>query len=198
MESQAIQTVPDNQIQTQNQLSVRPPQLAPQDKERTSVSELACRPLSELEAGISLEIERIQTMSAENPLLALDTVIGFMLEIDMEILKNQAPMLIENAQQQATNFHATHKIGQTSREESTAIASMQKIQEAIAKLSAGRVKVRQAMGTGRQVYPQDTPNSIPASEPRALPESKGVVIDLPELRSPEPVVIKGEMPQDSL
>jgi len=40
-----------------------------------------------------------------------------MLEIDLEILKNQAPMLIENAQQQATNFHATNKIGQMSREE---------------------------------------------------------------------------------
>ena len=105
-------------------------------------------------------------------------------------------MLIENAQQQATNFHATHKIGQMSREESTAIASMQKIQEAIAKLSAGRVKVRQAMGPGRQVYPQDMPNSIAASEPRALPESSNVVIDLPELRTPEPVVIKGEMPEE--
>jgi len=196
MESQAIQTVPDNQIQTQNQaLSTRTPQLAPQDEERTSVAELARRPLPELEAGISLEIERIQAMSAENPLLALDTVIGFMLEIDMEILKNQAPMLIENAQQQATNFHATHKIGQMSREESTAIASMQRIQEAIAKLSAGRVKVRQAMGPGRQVYPQNTSHAISASEHRALPESKSVVINLPELRSPEPVVIKGETPQ---
>jgi len=162
------------------------PQLAAQPAdERMSVAELARRPLADLEAGISLELDRIQSMSDNNPLAALDEIIGFMQAINTELLKSQAPMLIESAQQRATQFHATNKVDQISREESAAIASMHRTQEAVVKLGVARAKVIQVIGRS---YPASSQQAIPEPEQRALPESTHMVIDMPEAKlSMEPV-----------
>lgn len=161
----------------------RPTSLPAKRDERTTIAELARRPLNELEAGVALELDRIEAMSQDDPLSGLDEMIGLMQAINMELLKNQAPMLIESGHQRATMFTAQHKVGEMSRQESIALASMHRTQEVVVKLGAARAKVKDALV--KRAHDDTRPMTEPAPKPvHQLPASTHVVIDIPDTKEP--------------
>lgn len=107
-----------------------------------SVADMACKPLPEMEADVTLELDRLQELSDRDPLLGLDAIIGVIQGIDIELAKINAPLLIENAQLSAAHFAQTGKVKDAGRAESRALESFHRTNAEIAKLGAARVKVR--------------------------------------------------------
>lgn len=106
------------------------------------IAEVAALPSAQAEAEIVAELDRLQRLSNEDPLAALDQILGVMQGIDIEILKAMAPALIERSQLSASDFAARGKAPEGRRGDSRELASMLRLQEGIAKIAAARVKVR--------------------------------------------------------
>jgi hypothetical protein len=96
-------------------------------------------------------LDRIQLLGADNPLAALDQMMDLMIGINVEIMKLAAPVIMENASIRATSFQATGKIPESSRGEDRAVISMHRTQEVIARLMAGKVKVRDEIDRRGQI-----------------------------------------------
>ena len=114
---------------------------------------IAALPLPEAESNLAVEIDRIQEISAADPLGALDEMLGLLTGINAEMLKLMAPVLLENTNLRAIEFHAKGKLTEPSRGEARAMTSMHKTEETIAKLMAGRVKVRDEMARRGRTQP---------------------------------------------
>jgi hypothetical protein len=95
----------------------------------------------EAEAAFSLEVDRIRAMSHHDPLNGLCQIIQLMQGINLELLKAQAPALLENAHRKADEFAANGKIVEDKKEGVKALNSFVRIQDATVKLGVAQVKV---------------------------------------------------------
>lgn len=107
-----------------------------------SIANMACKPLPEFEAELTIELDRISELGDRDPLAALDNIIAMMQGLNLEIVKNIGPPLIENFQLRNMEFGQTGKMPEMGRSESRALVSFHRTQEATVKLGAARVKVR--------------------------------------------------------
>ena len=108
---------------------------------RLVMSDVAGLPLSEAEAELTVELDRLQELSGADPLDALDQILGVMQGINLELLKCQAPGLVERAHLDAAEFTTSAKLPDARRGDEQALVKMLRLQESVAKLGAARVRV---------------------------------------------------------
>jgi hypothetical protein len=105
------------------------------------VADVASLSAADAEAEIVAELDRLQRLSTQAPLGALDQVLVLMQGINVEILKCKAPALIESAHLHAANFATQGRLPETQRADGRELASLLRLQEGITKLGVARVKV---------------------------------------------------------
>ena len=119
------------------------------------VADLACKPLPEFEAELTIELDRLQDLANHDPLNALDKLIGIMQGLNLEVVKALAPALVENTQLRAAKFLKSGNLEQTGRTESRALTSLQRTEATLVKLGVARVKVRDEIDRRRSVEASD-------------------------------------------
>ena len=88
------------------------------------------------------ELDRISELSAGDPLNGLDQILGLMQGINFEMVKEYAPILLENARLTGDKFAASGQIIESKREGSRTFNQFLRLQEAITKLGVAQTRVR--------------------------------------------------------
>lgn len=105
-------------------------------------SDLAMMKYPQAEAALSLELDRIDTLSREHPLEALDQVVELLQGINFELLKNYVPVLTEQAHLMSAEFMTTGRVEEPKKSGHYRLVQFLQLQEAVAKLGIARVKVQ--------------------------------------------------------
>ena len=107
--------------------------------DRLDTTLLAAMSFDEVEAAVSLELERIRTLP--DPLEQLSEVIDLMQGANFEMLNSMAPVLIENARIKADAFAKDGKLKEDKREGNRTFNAFTRLEETIIKVGVAKVKV---------------------------------------------------------
>ena len=117
------------------------------------VAEMAAMKFPQAEAAMSLELDRILALSREQPLDALAQVLDLMQGINLELLKNYGPVLLEQAQLRSGEFLTTGKVEEPRKGGHYMLVGFLKTQEAAVKLGLASTRVRDELSRRRRSAP---------------------------------------------